>query len=222
MGHRRVMPADPSSGTARQRDVLELIATLLLAVAAVATAWSSYQATRWNGEQVRASSRTTALRIEAARAADLADSQTEIDVATFIQWIDATANGDDELAQFYAARFRPEFEPAFEAWLATDPLNDPAAPPTPFAMDEYQLAARADAADLDRQSEASAAIVLRNVRRSADFVLAVVLFAASLFFAGISTKVDRMALRAATLGIGCLLFLGTVVWVATLPMIVGT
>jgi hypothetical protein len=216
------MAADPSSGTARQRDVLELIATLLLAVAAVATAWASYQATRWNGEQVRASSRTTALRIEAARAADLADSQTEIDVATFIQWIDATAIRDDELAQFYEARFRPEFEPAFEAWLATDPLNDPAAPPTPFAMDEYQLAARADATDLDRQSEASAAIVLRNVRRSADFVLAVVLFAASLFFAGISTKVDRMALRAATLGIGCLLFLGTVVWVATLPMIVGT
>lgn len=30
---------------------LELLATLLLAVAAVATAWSSYQSSRWSGEQ---------------------------------------------------------------------------------------------------------------------------------------------------------------------------
>ena len=39
-------------------DRTELVATVLLAFAAVATAWSGYQATRWNGEQVKASSRT--------------------------------------------------------------------------------------------------------------------------------------------------------------------
>ena len=32
-----------------QRDWIEIVATVLLAVAAVATAWSSYQANRWNG-----------------------------------------------------------------------------------------------------------------------------------------------------------------------------
>ncbi len=52
---------------ARSRNRHEVVATLLLAVAAVATAWASYQATRWNGEQARATSRTNALRIEAAR-----------------------------------------------------------------------------------------------------------------------------------------------------------
>ena len=35
-------------------DWAEIGATLLLAVAAVATAWSSYQANRWNGEQAKA------------------------------------------------------------------------------------------------------------------------------------------------------------------------
>jgi hypothetical protein len=47
---------------------IEVVATVLLAVAAVATAWSGYQATRWNGEQAKASGTTNRLRIEAARA----------------------------------------------------------------------------------------------------------------------------------------------------------
>jgi hypothetical protein len=50
------------------RDRVELVATILLAFAAVATAWSGYQATRWNGEQSKAASRTNAIRIDAARA----------------------------------------------------------------------------------------------------------------------------------------------------------
>ena len=45
---------DLVTGTHR-RDWVEIAATVLLALAAVATAWSSYQATRWNGEQAKTS-----------------------------------------------------------------------------------------------------------------------------------------------------------------------
>ena len=72
-------------------DRTEVVATVLLSLAAVATAWSGYQATRWNGEQTKASSRTNAIRIDAARAQGLSEAQKEVDVATFIQWIDAYA-----------------------------------------------------------------------------------------------------------------------------------
>jgi hypothetical protein len=202
-------------------DWLEVVATLLLALAAVATAWASYQATRWNGEQTKASSRTTALRIQASSASALAESQTQIDVATFIQWVDAKAHGDEALQQFYEARFRPEFVPAFQAWLATDPLTNPDAPPTPFAMKEYAPAARTDADSLERRAEASSAVVQRNVQRSADYVLGVVLFAAALFFAGMSTKLHAPRLRAITLGIGCLIFVGTAIYLATLPVVLS-
>jgi hypothetical protein len=41
---------------AGNRNWAELAATILLAAAAVATAWSSYQATRWNGEQAKTAS----------------------------------------------------------------------------------------------------------------------------------------------------------------------
>ena len=58
--------------TDRRRDWQEGVATVLLVVAAVATSWSSYQATRWNGEQAAAAGRTNAIRIEASRADGLA------------------------------------------------------------------------------------------------------------------------------------------------------
>jgi hypothetical protein len=207
--------------TEGQGSRLELVATLLLAVAAVATAWSSYQATRWNGEQAKAASRTNGLRIDAARSQSLSEAQTEIDVATFIQWVDAHVDRNDELEDFYLERFRAEFKPAFEAWVAMDPFTSSEAAPTPFAMPEYKLAAKAEAEKLDADAAASAELVARNIQRSANYVLGVVLFSVALFFAGMSTKLSSLRLRQVTLGLGCLLFTGTVVWIATFPMSVS-
>jgi hypothetical protein len=200
---------------------VELVATVLLAFGAVATAWSSYQATRWNGEQAKAASRTNAIRIDAARAQSLAQAQTQVDVATFTQWIDAYARRESELTDFYFKRFRAEFKPAVVAWLATKPLLNPNAPLTPFAMPQYDLAATAEAERLDAEAEESAALVRRNIQRASNYVLAVVLFAVTLFFAGMSTKLAATRLQWVMLSLGCLLFVGTVVWVATSPISVA-
>lgn len=200
------------------RDRLEVVTALLLAVAAVATAWASYQATRWNGEQARAGSRTTALRIEAARAAGLAAEQTQVDLALFVQWIDAVASDDDELKEFYVDRFRPEFRTAFDTWIATDPLTTPGAPLSPFALDEYQTAASAEAARLDEAAERSSATVSENIQRASNYILGVVLFSVALFFAGMSTRLRMSRLRTVTVVIGCVVFFGTALWMATFPV----
>jgi hypothetical protein len=200
------------------RDRVEVFSTVLLACAAVATAWSSYQATRWNGEQAKASSRTNAIRIEAARSQGLAQAQAQVDVATFMQWVDAFALEETELADFYFKRFRAEFKPAVEAWIATRPRLNPDAPLTPFAMPQYRPAAAAEAMRLDAEAEVSSAEVRRDIQRASNYVLGVVLFAVSLFFAGMSTKLQASALRKALLVIGCILFLASVVWIATFPV----
>ena len=199
-------------------DRVEVVATTLLALAAVATAWSGYQATRWNGEQAKAASRTNAIRIDAARAQGLANAQTQVDVATFTQWVNAYARDETELADFYFKRFRAEFKPAVAAWLATKPLKNPDAPLTPFAMPQYKLAATADVDRLDDEAEASAAQVRRNIQRASNYVLAVVLFSVALFFAGMSTRLSNFRLRRITVAIGCAVFLGTFVWIATSPV----
>lgn len=206
---------------AGKRDWVEVAATVLLALSAVATAWSSYQATRWNGEQAKTASRVNKTRIDAARAADRTNALTQVDIATFIQWVDAYAQDRTELASFYRTRFRDEFKPAFNAWVGTRPLENTDAAPTPFALPEYKLASAAEAARLDAQAEVLAATVRRDIQRASNYVLAVVLFAVALFFAGMSTKLAAAGLRTTMLAVGWIVFLGAAVWVATSPMSVG-
>ena len=200
------------------RYLQELLVTVLLVVAALATSWSSYQATRWNGEQAKAGAAASAVRFQAARAADLANTQTEVDVATFSQWVNAYARNEAKLADFYRARFRPEFAPAVEAWIATKPLVNSDAPLTPFRMPQYKLAATAKADRLDKQAEVLAAEVRRDLQRASNYVLGVVLCAVALFFAGMSAKLSSRQLRLAMLVLGCVVFLGTVAWLITFPV----
>ncbi len=202
-------------------NVVELVATVLLALATVATAWSGYQSTRWNGEQAKAGARANALRIESAKVAGLANTETEIDVATFTQWVNAYAQKQTALTDFYFKRFRKEFRPAVDAWVATKPLQNPNAPLTPFAMPQYKLEARAETARLEAEAGLFAAQAGRNIQRASNYVLCVVLFASALFFGGMSTKLKSPNLRMAMLAIGCVVFLCTLLWIATSPVSVS-
>ena len=210
------MTEDP--GETRFDRHFELVATVLLAVAAVATAWASYQSARWHGEQARAASASVAARVESTRAANVANRQGQIDVALFTQWVDAYARNEAELAAFYDKRFRPEFKPAFEAWVATKPRKNPSAPLSPFAMPQYKLAANATSDRLEVKAAAASQRAGSFIQRADDYSLAVVLFASSLFFAGISTRLRSSSTRMVILGLGCALFLGSVIWIATFPV----
>jgi ABC-type multidrug transport system permease subunit len=205
----------------KRRDRIEVVATILLSVATVATAWSAYQSNRWNGEQAKATARGNAARIESTRASGVANRQLQIDVALFTQFIDAFAQEQTELANFYRARFREEFKPAFEAWVATRPRLNPDAPLTPFELPQYRLAANAEAEELEATADAFAAEARRNIQRSSNYVLGVVLFASALFFAGISTRLTMQRTRVVALGLGCAIFLGTLLWIATSPISVS-
>jgi hypothetical protein len=205
----------------RRHRWFEGLATILLAAAAVATSWAAYQSARWHGEQARAQSASIAARVESTRAANLANRQTGIDVALFTQWVDAYARDERELAAFYRQRFRPEFTPAFDAWVATRPRKNPAAPLSPFALPQYKLAATVSADRLEGKAAAASTAAGEHIHRADDYSLAVVLFAASLFFAGISTRLTLTVARAVVLGSGYALFVGTLVWLAMLPVSVS-
>jgi len=202
----------------RREWLAEVAATVLLALAAVATAWSGYQASQWHGEQALASSRATATRVESTRAAGEANRQVQVDVATFTQWTDAFAQGDARLAAFYRARFRDEFRPAFERWLASRPLRNPEAAKTPFELPEYRLQASEDADRLEAEAEAAGEEVRTDVERAERYVLAVVLFATAIALAGIGARMRLFPIRAAVIAVGWAVFLGAVGWLATFPV----
>ena len=195
---------------------IEIATAILLAIAAVATAWASYQASRWRGEQSLAQAKASATRIESTRSSDLANGQTEVDVATFIQWSDAMLHDDAPAEEFYRTRFRDEFTVAFDAWLALDPLQDPSAPPTPFAMSEYVLDARIEADGCRRTPRGCPPSHRRTSRRPTTTCCASSC-SSVLFFAGISTRLRSDGPRLVILGLGYVVFLGALGWMLTFP-----
>jgi hypothetical protein len=204
----------------RRRQRVEFVVTVLLAVAAVATAWSTYQSARWRGQQAAESSKATAAHIASSEASTRAGQLTQVDIATFIQWIDSNVAGERTLAQFYRQRFRGEFRPAFAAWLATSPRTNPTAPPSPFAMRQYRVAERVRSERLNTAAGEHADAAEEANQRSGDYVLAVVLFAVALFFAGVATKLQSLRGQEVLAVLGWLVFLGTAAWLTTLPVTV--
>jgi hypothetical protein len=88
-------------------------------------------------------------------------------------------------------------------------------------MPQYRLAAAAEAERLDAREALLAAEVRTDIQRSTNYVLGVVLCAVALFFAGISTKLASRRLRVAMVGIGWLVYLVALTWVATSPVSVA-
>ena len=173
----------------------EILATVILAIATLATAWSGYQSARWSGVQAAHYSRAGALRVESTRASTFAGQQMQVDVGLFTNWINAYAVGDVRLTHFYQTRFRDEFKPAFDAWLATDPENNQDAPPSPFAMPEYVLAKNLEAEELQKQAQDQFAAGEAANEIDDRYVLNTVILASVLFLAGLASQVKSLLMR---------------------------
>jgi hypothetical protein len=202
----------------RWEQIIETVGALILSLAALLTSWSGYQAGRWNGVMASSFSQAGALRVESTRAAALAGRQTQVDLQLFGSWLDAYAAGNQQLADFYRERFRDEFRPAFEAWIASKPLTNPDARPSPFDQPEYQLVAASEAQRLE--SEASAVFERGTGANQIgdDYVFNAVLLALALFFAGIANRFAGIAVKGALLGMGLLLLLIGLLTIARFPI----
>jgi hypothetical protein len=128
-------PASPEK--LRWERFVEILEAVVLAVVAVATAWSGYHAARWDGRQAELYGVATSIRIRADELVTLGGQQRLLDVTTFNTWIEAEAEGRRDLAALYERRFSPEYKVAFDAWIAADPDANPDVPPGPSFMPEY-------------------------------------------------------------------------------------
>jgi hypothetical protein len=207
------------AGGARDRRV-ELIAAVMLSIATVVTAWSAYQATRWSGEQASSYVTASARRTESVRASTRADTLTSIDVAVFLDWLDATQVGDTVLAADLESRMRDEFRPAFDAWRATVP-GEAIPPGHPFTRPEYVLADQQEAIRLEAEASAAFTDGQEANQISDNFVLAAVMLASVLFFAGLAGTFDSLRAQLLLLALGGLMLLGGSIVVLSLPQDVG-
>lgn len=169
------------------------------------------------GEQSVNFSEAGAARTESTRSDTLGGQLIQIDVAMYIDWITALREElntgaitedslnpytptDGTVSGFLYNRFSEEFLPAVDAWLATEPIINEAAPKTPFIMDEYVVAQRVEADRLAHVADDKAAQARTANQNGDNYVLTMVLFASVLFFAGVSSKMNRPRNRMLILG----------------------
>ncbi len=196
---------------------LELTATLLLAVATLGIAWSGYQSARWSGLQAERYAKATATRTLANRADEQADAHHIEELLNFNRWLEAHTAGDAALADLYERRFRAEFRPAFEAWLASDPLNDPDAIASPFLEPEYRPRLVERARQLDESAEARFESAKTATEHTDDYVLITVFLAVVLFFGGISLRFRWFPMRVAILAMGGVVLVFAFIRLAGMP-----
>ena len=77
-------------------EVIEIIEALILALVAVATAWSGYQAAEWAGKRAEDYAKADRLRVTAEGLATLAGQERIYDSDTFNSWLAAKLDGKKE------------------------------------------------------------------------------------------------------------------------------
>ena len=120
--------------------------------------------------------------------------------------------------KFYVDRFRPEFKTAFDAWVATDPFVD-AAPPRRRRSPcrSTGVAAGEEAAGWTRRPRPPPPPSRRNIQRSSNYVLSVVLYTIVLLFAGMAGKMSSRRLRIGVVVAAYVVLVAALAWVLDLP-----
>ena len=197
----------------------QVVTAIMLGVVAVATAWSGYQATRWAGEQSTLYAQASALRVESTRDATLAGQLRLNDFISVNNWLNAYTQGNTKLANIFQKRFTPELQVAFEAWLATNPFNNPKAPPGPLFMPQYKINLDAQANQLDAQ----AALTFdkgQDAKEQGDaYVLNTVFLATVLFLTAIAENFTWNRIRAVILAVGLIMLLFGIYHLVIYPII---
>lgn len=176
-------------------EVMEIVEAIVLAVVAITTAWSGYQAALWTGHQSELYGVASKLRIQAQGTETAANQERLYNASTVAEWLRAESEGNRKLADLFERRFLPEFRPAFQAWKNTDPLNNPTAPVGPQLMGEYHSAKADEAAKLNE--EAADKFEEGNVARnhSDEYVRVTVTLATVLLLMSISQRFKTRGVR---------------------------
>jgi hypothetical protein len=209
------------NGVSREEKRLEILATVLLALTAVATAWSGYQASLWDGIQSSNYTQASAARTEAAEKHTEANQLRLGDLSVFENFIDADLDGDTELAEFYRTRFSEPLEAGYDAWVALDPTTNPDAPPSPLAMAEYEHPEERESSALMARADAKFADGEEANDYSDAYTATTLLFAAALFFAAISERFEYRRVRIALLAFGAVILVVGVGFALTQPVTSG-
>jgi hypothetical protein len=201
----------------RHSRIVQICEALLLALVTITAAWAGYSASRWGTESRLDIAQSSTLRNLATRDDLTALSLRDFDSSTFNAWFLAFTLNSPQKEVIAERRFRPQFRVAFNAWMATNPLHNPNAPPGPTYMPQYKQPAQAQANALDSAADAKFNAGNEAGLVGDNYVRITVFLAAVLFLVGIGSSFKLHSVRYALITFGSVLLILSVVLILRQP-----
>lgn len=178
---------------------MDVAAAALLSLAAVASAWSSFQAGLWNSRTLFAFMDTASVNGERTASQAVEATRQAAQAGLLVEYLRARFEGKDALASFLLDRTRPEIQSAVKDWERTRPVVDPDAPRTPFDMPGYVDAANATASRFDELYAEAFDGAVRADGYANRYLAVISGLAWVLFFAGMASRFGSRRVNAAML-----------------------
>lgn len=209
----------PDSSSKAKQPWFEACSAILMALATLGTAWSSYETTRWGNDSSSQATAKSNCEREAMKLHLEANQYKAAHLHVFTQWLDARLDGKQANAEFYEHRFPPMMRDAFDAWMAQKPFENEKADPHPFMSKLYRVPQDAQALDLIAESGIHDAKSNASSAHAAGYLANTVLFAAVLVFAGTGARFENRLVRHGMFAFASALFLYAACRILMLPMI---
>ena len=219
--HKQGEQAEEAAGhgqpAGRHSRIVQICEATLLALVTITAAWAGYSAARWGTASRIDIAQSSTLRNLATRADLDAISTRNFDASTFNAWFTAFTLNKPKDEAIAERRFRPLFRVAFNAWMATNPLHNPHAPPGPTYMPQYKLPSQAQANALDARAAAEFNAGNHAGSVGDEYVRITVFLAAVLFLVGIGSSFALHSVRYALITIGTVLLILAIVLILQQP-----
>lgn len=177
---------------------MELVAAVILGVAAILTAISAYKAALLDGDALQGYTESTRTLNDSSTFYSQANQTYSQDQTIFIQYATAAQAKNSELQSYLLNLMRPELQKAVEWWEKTDDATTPfdEEPGNPYSVSDTDEAQR-----LEKQAAAQFKDGAAADDQGDKFELASVLLAITLFLGGIATLFKRRPTKLLMLGI---------------------
>jgi hypothetical protein len=210
--------AEPRSSK-RRVEVIEILEAFLLAIVAIATALSGYQAALFDGESAKEYATASRLRVEASNASLSSNQQAIYNSANFTAWLQAYDAKNKSLMTLLERRFLPNYEKAFVEWVKLAPWTAPDTPPGPRYMPSFKDPLAEKATELNKEASHAFDLGVSTRLTGEKYVRVTVILAAALFLIAIGQRFKIRGVRYSVNSVAGVLILYCVFLIVTYPHI---
>jgi hypothetical protein len=219
LSHGHDHDAGPRLTRERWHTIVEVLEVIVLAIVAVATAYSGFQAAKWDAEEAHRYGESSTLYTRAATERTAGVQVLAADAATFTAWLQAHDDNKPELQEDLERRFSPDYKVAFDAWLKTDPFSNDDAPVGPAAMREYHNRLAENADETTKEADRIFDSGHDAAHEAENYVRNTVLFAMVLFLVAMAQRFTRRATRISMNAVAGLILVLVLISLLRLPRI---